>query len=92
MNRYLKKLQAVTRVLCEVGAEFAGVLRRDVECCAEYARVAKDLGSAWSVTEAMDTGHHVIIRFDQALDVQSWQGFIVRVNKVTGQVSARAAA
>lgn len=91
MNRYLKKLQAVIRIIREVGAEFAGVLRHDVEYCAEYARLAKDLGSAWSVTEAMDTGNHVIMRFDQVLDVQSWEGFIVRVNKVTGQVSAKAA-
>jgi hypothetical protein len=91
VNKYIKKFQAVISAVREVGTEFAGALRRDVEYCTEYARVAKDLGSAWSVTEAMDTGNHVIIRFDQALDLQSWQGFIVRVNKVTGQVSAKAA-
>jgi len=91
VNRHSKKLQAVSRLLSKAGAEFAGVLRRDVECCIERARLAKDLGSAWSVTEAMDTGHDVIIRFDQALDIQDWAGFIVRVNKVTGQISAKAA-
>jgi hypothetical protein len=92
VNRHFKtKVRAVLRVVSEIGAEFGGVLRRDVECCAARARVAKDLGSAWSVTEAMDIGKHVVIRFDQVLDVQGWQGFTVRVNKATGRVTAQAA-
>ena len=92
MNRYFKRrIRAAIRVVYEISAEFAGVLRRDVECCAERARLAKDLGPAWSVTEAMDTGKHVVIRFDQALDIQGWQGFTVRVNKATGRVTAQAA-
>jgi hypothetical protein len=92
VNTYFKeRLRAVIRVICEIGAEFAGVLRRDVECCTERARLAKDLGPAWSVTEAMDTGRHVLIRFDQALDIQGWQGFTVRVNKATGRVTTQAA-
>lgn len=91
MNSYSKKLQAVIRALSAVGAELAGVLRGDVEYCTEHARRAKNLGSTWSVTEAMDIGNDVIIRFDQALDFQDWPAFIVRVNKVTGQISAKAA-
>ncbi|MBV9489121.1 MAG: hypothetical protein JO069_05260 [Verrucomicrobia bacterium] len=92
MNRHFnERLRAVIRVVGEIGAEFAGVLRRDVECCAERARCANDLGPAWSVTEAMDTGRDVVIRFDQALHIQNWQGFTVRVNKATGRVTAWAA-
>lgn len=92
MNRDFKEnLRAVIRVLGEIGAEFAGVLKRDVECCAERARLVKDLGPAWTITEAMDTGRDVVIRFDQALEIQSWQGFTVCVNKSTGRVTALAA-
>lgn len=92
MNRHLRRrLGAVIRVVREVGSEFAGVLRHDVECCAERARLVKHLGPTWSVTEAMDTGKHVVIRFDQVLDVQGWQGFTIRVNKATGRVTAQAA-
>jgi hypothetical protein len=92
VNRHFKKrLRVVTRVVREIREEFAGVLRRDVECCAERARLAKGLGPTWSVTEAMDIGRHVLIRFDQVLDVQDWQGFTVRVNKATGQVTAKTA-
>lgn len=91
MNGYLRKrLQAAARVVSEIGAEVAGVLRRDVERCAERARFTKGLGAAWSVTEAMDLGNQVILRFDRTTDVQDWDGFIVRVNKATGRVTAKA--
>ena len=47
------------------------------------------IGSAWSVTEALDFGKHVLIRFAQAPDLQDQQRFTVRVNKATRQVTAK---
>ena len=79
------------RVACEIGEEFASVLRGDVECCAERARRAEGLDPAWSVTEAMDLGNHVVIHFEQPREAQDWDGYIVRVSKATGRVVAEAA-
>jgi hypothetical protein len=71
---------------CEIGAEIAGVFRRDVERCVEHARRAKRLGPAWSVTEALDFGRHVLIRFEPSPDIQDRQSFSVRVSKARRRV------
>jgi hypothetical protein len=82
-------MQTLLTLPCEIGAEFVGVFRRDVERCVEHARRAKRLGCAWSVTEALDFGKHVLIRFEQAPDLQDQQRFTVRVTKVTRQVTVK---
>jgi hypothetical protein len=82
-------MQPLLTLPCEIGAEFVGVWRRDVERCVEHARRAKCLGSAWSVSGALDFGKHVLIRFEQAPDLQDPQRFTVRVNKATRQVTPK---
>jgi hypothetical protein len=84
-----KGLQAAFRLACELGAEFAGLLKHDVEHCVQRVRRANGLGPAWSVTEATDFGQHVLIRFDQAPELHDQRRFTVRVNKATGQITAK---
>ena len=71
----------------EISTEFLGVLRRDVERCVERARRANRLGPAWSVTEALDFGQHVLIRFERSPNMQP---FTVRVRKATLQATKKA--
>ena len=78
------------RLPCEIGAEFVGVFRRDVERCVERARRAKRLGPAWSATEALDFGNHVLIRFEPSPDAQDRPPFTVRVRKATPPVMTKA--
>ena len=74
----------------ELGAEFLGVWRRDVERCIGRARHAKRLGPAWGVAEALDFGTHVRIRFEPAPGVQRWRPLTVRVLKAKPQALAKA--
>ena len=83
-------MQTLLRFPCEVGAEFVGILRRDVERCVEHARRAKRLGPAWIATEALDFGRHVLIRFEPSPGVQDWRPFTIRVSKATPRVMTKA--
>jgi hypothetical protein len=75
---------------CEIGAEFAGILRRDVERCVGRARRVTGLGPAWAVAEALDFGTHVLIRFEPPLGLQGRPPLTVRVLKVTPQALTKA--
>ena len=83
-------MQPLLTLPCEIGAEFVGALRRDVERCVERARRAQRLGAAWSVTETLDFGPRVLIRFEQSPGVQGRQPFTVRVGKATPQLMTKA--
>ena len=74
----------------EIGAEFIGALRRDIERCVERARRAKRLGPAWNVAEALDFGTHVLIRFEPSPGPQEPPPFTLRVYKVTPQAIPKA--
>ena len=74
----------------EIGAEFLGAWRHDVERCVEQARRAKRLGPAWGVAEALDFGTHVRIRFEPSFGLQGRPALTVRVLKVTPQALTKA--
>jgi hypothetical protein len=79
-------MQTLLTLPCEIGAEFVGVFRRDVE----HARRSKRLGCAWSVTEALDFGKHVLIRFEQSPDLQDRPPFTIRISKAKLRVMPKA--
>jgi hypothetical protein len=83
-------MQCLLTLPCEIRAEFVGVWRRDVERCGAHARRAKRLGSAWSVTEALDFGNHVLIRFEQSPDLQDRPPFTIRISKAKLRVMPKA--
>ena len=83
-------MQTLLTLPGEIGAEFVGVFRRDVERCVERARRANRLGPAWGVTEALDFGPHVLIRFEPSPDLPARQPFTVRVRKATPQAMTKA--
>jgi hypothetical protein len=74
----------------EIGAEFLGAWRHDVERCVDHARRAKRLGPAWAVAEALDFGTHVRIRFEPPFGLPGRPPLTVRVLKVTPQALTKA--
>lgn len=88
----MKWLLSPVRIAREIGLEFIGLWRHDVERCAQRVRLAKGLGPAWAVTEALDLGKLVLLRFERASEAQAWQMLAACVDKATGAVTVTAEA